>query len=178
MSICGGIPAKKEGRKTGPDTGIIGSRSVKTSHHTNQVKGTGGGKKVKGRKQHIITDTMGLLLCVAVHAANTHDGKGAMEAIKLLQYKFSRLVKIIDGGGYRGELIDNVKHAFGWILEIVMRTDSNSKFAILPKRWIVERTFARFENYKRLAIDYEFNTHSSEAMIHLAMIKLMLNRIY
>jgi putative transposase len=113
-----------------------------------------------------------------VHAANTHDGKGAMEAIKLLLYKFSRLVKIIAGGGYRGELINNVKHAFDWILEIVMRSDSNSKFTTLPKRWIVERTFARFENYRRLAIDYEFTMQSAEAMIHLAMIKLMINRIY
>jgi putative transposase len=169
---------KKAGKEKSPSVGIIDSRSVKTSYHADTtVKGIDGGKKVKGRKQHIITDTMGLLLCVTVHAANIHDSKGAMSVIENLRYKYPRRVKIIADGGYRGELIEKVKSAFGWILEVVMLKDCCSKFTVLPQRWIVERTFSWFENFRRLTIDYEFHTESSEAMVRLAMIKLMLNRI-
>ena len=139
--------------------------------------GFDGGKKVKGRKQHIITDTMGLLLAVVVHAANVHDSQSAFRVIEQLKHRFSRLVKIIADGGYRGELSERIKQTFGWTLQVVLRTDSNKKFKVLPKRWIVERTFAWFESYRRLSKDYEFNTDTSETMIQLAMIKLMLNRI-
>jgi len=168
---------RKAGRQESPSLGIIDSRSVKTSHHTNTVRGIDGGKKIKGRKQHIITDTMGLVLCVLVHSANIHDSKAAIYVIEKLRYKYARMMKILADGGYRGELIDKVKSTFGWILEVVLRSDKTSKFQVLPKRWIVERTFSWFENYRRLSIDYEFKDDTVEAMIHLAMIKLMLNRI-
>jgi Transposase and inactivated derivatives len=168
---------KKVGKKRSPSVGIIDSRSIKTSHHSDCTKGIDGGKKIKGRKQHIIVDTMGLLLGVTVHAANIHDSKGAIDVIEQLRLRFPRLTKIIADGGYRGELIDKVKSAFGWALEVVMRKDNSTKFSVLPKRWIVERTFAWLENYRRLAIDYEFCAKNSEAMIQIAMIKLMLNRI-
>jgi len=97
--------------------------------------------------------------------------------IEELKYCFSRLKKIIADGGYRGEIAEKIKHAFGWTLEVILRIDSNNGFQVLPKRWIVERTFAWFESYRRLAKDYEFNTDTSETMIQLAMIKIMLNRI-
>jgi putative transposase len=168
---------RKSGKHESPSLGIIDSRSVKTSHHTNSVKGIDGGKKVKGRKQHIITDTMGLLLSVSVHSANVHDSKAAMSVIEKLRYKFPRLLKIMADGGYRGELTDKVKSSFGWILDVVLRKDRTSEFQVLPKRWIVERTFAWFENNRRLSIDYEFCDDTTEAMIQMAMIKLMLNRI-
>jgi Transposase and inactivated derivatives len=167
----------KSGRALSPSVGIIDSRSVKTSHHVDCTKGIDGGKKMKGRKQHIIVDTMGLLLGIIVHAANIHDSKGAMGVIEQLRHRFPRLSKIIADGGYRGELIDKVKSAFGWVLEVVMRKDDCPKFKVLPKRWIVERTFAWLENYRRLTIDYEFHVENSETIVQLAMIRLMLNRI-
>lgn len=171
------LTRRKAGKKISPSVGLIDSQSVKTTRSGGLCRGVDGGKKTKGRKRHIITDTMGLLLAVVVHAANEHDSKAAPKVIEQLRGRFSRMVKIIADGGYRGELIDNTKRMFGWILEIVLRSDSSQGFQVLPKRWIVERTFSWFESYRRLGKDYEYKTDTSEAMIQLCMIKLMLNRI-
>lgn len=168
---------KKAGREESPSAACIDSRSVKTTRSGGLCRGIDGGKKVKGRKQHIITDTMGLLLVVIVHAANIHDSQAAYDVISNLKWRFSRLTKIFADGGYRGELIEKVYKSFGWIIDIVLRSDKNKSFEVLPKRWVVERTFAWFESYRRLSKDYEFNTDTSEAMIQLAMSKLMLNRL-
>lgn len=80
-------------------------------------------------------------------------------------------------GGYRAELIENTRKAFGWVMEIVLRKDVTKKFEVIPEHWIVERTFALFESYRRLSKDFEFQADTSQTMIQLAMIKLMLNRI-
>ncbi len=120
---------------------------------------------------------MGLLLTVMVHAANIHDSKGAFDVIATLKGRFSRLIKIVADGGYRGELINKTKAAFGFVLDIVLRPDESPKFKVIPKRWVVERTFAWFESYRRLSKDFEYLTDTSETMIQVAMIKLMLNRI-
>lgn len=168
---------KNAGRERSPSLGLIDSQSVKTTRCGGLCRGVDGGKMTKGRKRHIIVDTMGLLLAVVVHAGNLHDSKGATFVLGELKYRFSRLVKIIADGGYRGELVENTKRTFGWILEIVLRKDQSSKFQVIPKRWVVERTFAWFESYRRLSKDFEYYTLTSQTMIQLAMIKLMLNRI-
>lgn len=168
---------RKAGRDESTSVGIIDSQSVKTTRIGGLSRGIDGGKKVKGRKRHIIVDTMGLLLAVVVHAANEYDSKSAPMVIAELIGRFSRLVKIIADGGYRGELIENTRKMFGWMVEVVIRSDTSSKFEVLPKRWIVERTFTWFESYRRLSKDFEFQTETSQSMIQLAMIKLMLNRI-
>jgi putative transposase len=168
---------KQAGRASSPSVGIIDSQSVKTTSVGGLCRGIDGGKKVKGRKRHIIVDTMGLLLAVVVHAANEHDSKSAPMVIADLRGRFCRLVKIVADGGYRGELIENTRKTFGWVVEVVSRSNTASKFEVLPKRWIVERTFAWLESYRRLSKDFEFQTETSQTMIQLAMIKLMLNRI-
>lgn len=168
---------KKSDRNESPSVGIIDSQSVKTTRIGGLNRGIDGGKKTKGRKRHIVVDTMELLLAVVVHAANEHDSKSAPMVIEELRGRFARLVKIIADGGYRGELIENTRKIYGWIVEVVLRSDTTTKFEVLPKRWIVERTFAWFESYRRLSKDFEYQTETSQAMIQLAMIKLMLNRI-
>lgn len=169
---------KKAGRDESPSLGIIDSRSVKTSRQSAQERGYDGAKKIKGRKQHIIVDTLGLLLAVVVHSATTHDSRAAFSVIESLKYRFSLLKTIIADGGYRGELAEKIKNAFGWKLQVVLRSDTTKKFEVLPKRWIVERTLSWFEGFRRLSKDYEVLTKTSEHMIMLAMIKIMLNKIY
>jgi putative transposase len=118
-----------------------------------------------------------LVLAVFAHADNIHNSQSAMDVISRLKGRFGRLIKIFADGGYRGELIGNVKRVYGWVIDIVLRSDDHKAFVALPKRWVVERTFSWFESYRRLSKDYEYLTDTSETMIQLAMIRLMLNRI-
>jgi putative transposase len=166
------------GKAVCPSVGLTDSRSVHTSHHIDSREyGIDGGKKVKGRKQHIIVDTLGLPMSVKVHAANIHDSIGAVEPIEQLRYLFPRLRKIIADGGYRGKLADFVKN-LGWELSVVLRPDESSKkFQVLPLRWIVERTFSWIENYRRMTTDYEYKTESAEAMLQITLCQIMLKKI-
>jgi putative transposase len=118
-----------------PSVGLIDSRSVRTSHHIDDSEyGIDGGKKIKGRKEHIIVDTLGFPMAVKIHAANIHDSIGMVEPIERLRYLYPRLKKIIADGGYRGKLVDFVKN-LGWKLSVVLRPDESSKkFQILPFR--------------------------------------------
>jgi transposase len=107
-----------------------------------ESRGVDGGKKVKGRKRHIITDTGGLLSAVEIHAANENDGRAGFRLLKSLAGRFERMKKIYADGGYRGELADSIKDAFGRDMEITLRSDRSTGFKPLPKRWVVERTFS------------------------------------
>lgn len=167
---------KKNGKNDQARVGIIDSQSVR-SNNNRALKGIDGGKKVKGRKRHIIVDTNGWLLAVLVHAANLHDSTMAGLLIRRLKESISGIQVIYADGGYRGELIDKVKQAYNYVIKIVMRNDSSSKFKVLPKRWIVERTFSWFDNDRRLSRDVEYLTEISEAMVQLSAIKLLLKKI-
>jgi len=120
---------------------------------------------------------MGLILAVVVHAANIQDRAGAMLVLELLVNKFPRLRKIWGDGGYAGQLVEWAARTGDWLLDIVKRADTLAKFVVLPKRWIVERTFGWFGRYRRLSKDYELTTQSSEALILIAMINLMVHRL-
>jgi putative transposase len=120
---------------------------------------------------------MGLVLAVVVHAANIQDRDGAKLVLAKLKGRFSRLKLIWADGGYAGQLIEWTRQLGRWVLEIVKRNDDVQGFVVLPKRWIVERTFGWFGRYRRLSKDYEMLTGSSEAVIYLSMTHLMVRRL-
>lgn len=165
------------GKKPAPSVGIMDSQSVKACNVCEGDIGYDGGKKIKGRKRHIVVDTLGLVMIIVIHAANIHDSVGAREVMQGLKEKYLKgIVKIFADGGYLGELIEWAKVQFQWTLEIVKRTEQHT-FKVLPKRWIVERTFAWISFHRRLSKDYERLPESSMAFIQLSMIRLMINRI-
>ena len=164
------------GREVSPSVGVIDSQSVKSASYGGEKRGIDGFKKVNGRKRHIITDTNGLLLSVVVHAANEYDGKMSFDVIKTLKFRFERMKKIFADGGYAGdELAKKVKTELGYDLEIALRSDKSTDFKPLPKRWVVERSFAWLNGFRRLSKDYEKLTETCEAFIMIAFICLMLN---
>jgi len=132
---------------------------------------------VSGRKRHLVVDTLGLLLAIVVHAADVQDRDGAKLVLAELRGGFPRLSLIWADGGYAGQLLGWAQEAGQWAIEVVKRPVAQRGFAALPKRWIVERTFAWLGRYRRLSKDYEERPASSETMIRIAMINLMLHRL-
>ena len=125
----------------------------------------------------MIVDTLGVILAVTVHAADIQDRDGAKLVFEKLRGRFHRLKLIWADGGYAGKLVNWVKDSFRKTLEIVKRSDDIKGFVVLPKRWIVERTFGWLGRYRRLSKDYEGRTDSSESLIMIAMINLMSKRL-
>jgi len=144
------------------------------------VRGYDAGKQIQGRKRHLLVDTLGLVLAVVVHAANIQDRDGAKLVLERLTHKFSRLRLIWADGAYAGQLLEWVKGLRRWRkvrMEIVSRPEGIKGFVLLPKRWVVERTFGWLNRFRRLSKDYEYLTQTSEAMILVAMINLMVRRL-
>ncbi len=132
---------------------------------------------MKGRKRHIVVDTQGLLLAVAVHPANIQDRDGAKQVLHRLLGRFPRLERIWADGAYAGKLVEWVQRNGGWKLELVRRPAHQHTFQVLPRRWVVERTFAWLGRQRRLSKDYEALSKTSEAWIYTAMTGLMLRRL-
>jgi putative transposase len=169
----------KFGKKRQASASILDSQSAKTSEGGSEC-GFDAGKKVTGRKRHTLVDTLGLILKVVVTAGNVQDRDGAkslLEKISTEEEVIRRLELIWADGGYRGELIVWVEETLGWKLEIVEKSKDQNGFQVLPKRWIVERTFAWLVRQRRLARDYERLPETSESFIYAAMIRLMLRRL-
>ena len=167
---------RKADRHTHPTAGCLDSQRVKTTAIPG-VRGYDAGKQVKGRKRHILVDTMGLLLAVIVTAASVQDRDGAKLLLRQLGGACKKLRRIWADGAYRGQLLTWVAAHCRYQLSVVLRSDDQKGFVVLPRRWVVERTFAWLNHHRRLSKDYEGRTTTSESMIYLAMIRLMLRRL-
>jgi len=170
---------KTVGRKVAPTAAILDSQSVKTPDQAGE-RGYDAGKKIAGRKRHVAVDCLGLILAILITPADVQDREAAKPLIQGLVNRFGRLQLIWADGGYLGALVQWVKQLrpFGKLrLEIVRRSDDVQGFKVLPRRWVVERTFGWFFKSRRLCRDYEVRLDHSEAMLRICMIRLMVRRL-
>ncbi|MGW6982324.1 IS5 family transposase [Streptomyces sp. NPDC054932] len=168
---------EREGRRAEPSAGIIEGQSVRAAASVpSGSRGYDGGQKVPGRKRHIVTDTLGLLLAVAVTAANIGDRDAAVGLLSRLRRLHRDITLVWADGGYTGPIVDRCCQKLSLTLEVVKRTDDMEGFVVLQRRWVVERTFAWLMNSRRLARDYEAMPATSEAVIQWSMVTRMSRR--
>ena len=154
---------------------ILDSQSVKTTEMGVEL-GYDAGKQIKGRKRHLLVDTLGLLIRVVVHSASIQDYDGGKLLLKPLRHKQPRLKKIWVDSRYKS-IVEWVSTHCHWVLEVVEKPKDQKGFQVLPRRWVVERTFAWLGRSRRLSKDYERLPETSESFIYLAMVHLMLKRL-
>jgi len=168
---------EKAGREASPSAGVIDSQSVKTTE-SGGPRGFDAGKKVKGRKRHIVTDTEGYLVGLQVHAADIQDRDGAVGVLASLRFLYPWLRHVFADGGYAGDKLRKALAQFGkWTMEIIRRSEQARGFAVLPRRWVVERTFAWLGRCRRLAKDFETTIASATAWVLIAHIRMLTRRL-
>jgi transposase len=166
------------GRADLPTAGSIDSQSVKAADTVGAAsRGFDGGKKINGRKRHIAVDTLGLVLTVMVTAASMQDRDAAFRLLATLRERFSTITLVWADGGYAGRLLSWANTVLALTLTIVKRSDDTTGFVVLPRRWVVERTFGWLLRYRRLVRDYERRPEHHEAMVLWATITIMIRQL-
>jgi putative transposase len=165
------------GREASPSAGVIDSQSVKTTESGGPT-GYDAAKKIKGRKRHILTDTGGLLVAARVHTADIQDRDGAPDVLTSIRSGFPWLRHVFADGGYAGDKLRDAMVGRGdWTIEIIKRSDTAKGFVLLPRRWVVERTFAWLGRNRRMTKDFETTLESSTAWLMMASVQLMTRRL-
>jgi transposase len=165
------------GRNASPSAGVIDSQSVKTTE-SGGPRGYDAGKKIKGRKRHLLTDTIGLPVAMIVHPADVQDRDGAPDLLARMRDAFPWLRHVFADGGYAGDKLKDALADLGdWTIEIVKRSDFAQGFVLLPRRWVVERTLAWLNRNRRLAKDVEATIESAVTWLYIASVKLMSRRL-
>ena len=166
------------GRAELPTAGSIDSQSVKAADTVGAAsRGFDGGKKINGRKRHVVVDSLGLLLAVVVTAASVQDRDGACRLLGLLRERFSTISLVWADGGYAGRLVSWAYQVLALTVTIVKRSDDTTGFVVLPRRWVVERTFGWLLRYRRLVRDYERRPEHHEAMVLWATVTIMTRQL-